>query len=141
MEKLKVSLLFLVIYFTVVLLSCMVYCLATRRFYLVSGKIKDILEIIKYVGRYWFDVFCIISYGLMLAAEAVIQFFWIVGVIVIDSGRKIVYFAQATFEIISLIIRWSKKRHSAKKLAFQHGKPEVLDSKVSDYTSERGFIA
>lgn len=141
MEKLKISLLFLFFYFTAVLLCFVFYCLLTRKLYLVTGKIKDILEMIKYVVRYWYDVFCIISYGIMLAVEAIIQFFWIVGVITLDAIRKIIYFAQATFEIISLIIRWSKKRHAAKKQAFQQSKPEGLDYHASDYTSESGFIA
>lgn len=141
MEKLKISLLFLVIYFTVVLLSCVFYCLVTRRADLIVKKAKNIADVVCYTGGYWWGVFNIFAYGVILASKAVIQFFWIVGMIVIDSGRKIIYYAQATAEIISLIVRWSKKRHADKKLLFKKNKPEVLDSKASDYPSGEGFIA
>lgn len=138
MEGLRVGLFIFLFEIVGLSLFWLMKCLLTRRLFLISEKINTIFDLIKYVGRYWYDVFCIVSYGVCLAGKATVRFFWIVGVIVGDSFRKIGYAARATVEIIRLIIKLSKQRHANKKVAFYQMKTEALrTSEYSDFNSEK----
>jgi len=131
-------LLFVSYVFELVILAIiwLLYCLVTGKRWLIVEKLKGCLDILKYVFRYWFDLFCVASYGVILAGEAVIQFFWVVGVIVEDAFYKIIHAARATVKVIRFIVRWTKRRQAAKKLAFQQKTADAMEPSNSSFDPE-----
>lgn len=115
MEGLRIALFIFISEIIGVSVTWMIHCIITGKGYLVIEKLKLCLDIFRYLGQYWFDIFCLALLGMILAGKAVIRSVWIVGAIIMDYIRAIIGAVKSTIEIISIIIKWSRKRHAVKK--------------------------